>query len=246
MQMKLQALFTVLLIAGCSNSAQFTSGKEFLAGGLPISEADIAKAAAVEPDLRFPARIGVARVVNGDLTGLPAEEAQLFAGLTERKAMIGEFIPVSPLVVSMMQADQPPEKHTIFGRSTEEIVHAIRLGAARQHLDYVLIYEAGAQSTTGNTPFALADVTLIGGVLLPTRSIKVAGIGQALLIDVRNGYPYGTANVAVELKGLARTFNGDRQSAVLRDKAVLKVVEALIPELDEMYTKLAAEAGQRG
>lgn len=65
----------------------------------------------------------------------------------------------------------------------------IRRKAARQHLDQVLIYEIGAQSHERDTPFALADVTLIGGAPLPTGQFKVAGVGQAFLVDVRNGYP---------------------------------------------------------
>jgi hypothetical protein len=49
-----------------------TSGKAFAeatdADVARSIDAEIARVASVEPNLRFPARIGVARIVNGDLT----------------------------------------------------------------------------------------------------------------------------------------------------------------------------------
>ena len=52
------ALF--ILLAGCSHAIQTTSGAAFIAKG-PI-ETDIAAIAAIEPNLHFPAKIGVARM----------------------------------------------------------------------------------------------------------------------------------------------------------------------------------------
>src|SRR5687768_10688803 len=58
----------ILLLAACSHSAQATSGKNFVATfPEPVAsgedfEAKLRAAANVEPLLRFPARIGVARI----------------------------------------------------------------------------------------------------------------------------------------------------------------------------------------
>jgi hypothetical protein len=244
------ALSVVLLVCACSNDIQLTSGAEFVeargTSGLRPIDADIAKIAAVEPDLQFPARIGVARIVNGELTLPTAEEGELLAELGARNATLGEFVQVSPLVASMVTGSNPdglaPQNHS---RRPEAVVHDIRKTAARQHLDYVLIYEIGARASERDTVFALADVTLIGGALLPTRNIKVAGVGQAIFLDVRTGYPYGTAQAAADLSGLGRSFGGDRREAQLRDKATDKVFVALVPEVEEMFTKLITAAGAK-
>ena len=74
-------------LAACSTSLQTTSGANYLArydasheiaNGAPTDvDADVRRIAAVEPNLVFPARIGLARIQNGALTALPADEARI-------------------------------------------------------------------------------------------------------------------------------------------------------------------------
>ncbi|MEO0993582.1 MAG: hypothetical protein AAFX62_07205 [Pseudomonadota bacterium] len=145
----------VLVLTGCEG-IQTTSGVEYLEGymiapaaysdGSPRIDPDIAEAASFEPTLRFPARIGLARVVRGTLTGIPGEEQGLWAEFAEKHAGLGSFVAVSPLIAAL-------------GSATP----TIRLASARQHLDAVLIYELGAYGSKENTILALFDVTLIGG-----------------------------------------------------------------------------------
>ena len=228
---RLRYLLPLLLLTACTPYVQTTSGTEYIsrqdANGRLSIDRDIAEIAAVEPNLRFPARIGIARVVNGQLSDVPGAEADLFADVVKQSARYGEFVPVSPLIDAMVNHDQKIDT-----------IHRIRRASARQHLDYVLIYEIGARTRRTDTPFALADVTLIGGAFLPTRNIKVAGIGQAMLIDVRNGYPYGTAAVTEDISGLARSFGTRRREAELRDRAALNVAQTLIPDIDQMLSDL--------
>lgn len=234
-----RALLLLVILAACSNTEQYSSGADYIAardanGPLAI-DADIAKIAAVEPHLRFPAKIGVAQVVNGDLQLPDSTTTALFAAMVDHHPELGIFIPVSPLIASMVNVP-----HTFS--SSVSIVQEIRRTAARQHLDYVLVYEIGTRSDRNDTPLAIADVTLIGGTILPTRSIKVAGIGQAIMLDVRNGYPYGTAQIATDLSGLARSFGTQRREEALRSKAILKTTKALIPEVEKMLVDLLAHA----
>jgi hypothetical protein len=228
-----RTLALLILLAGCSNPIQYTSGADFVAPANGPIDKDIATIAAIEPNLHFPARIGVARVFNGKLSLPTADETEALAAMAETLAPMGTFVQVSPLISAMVndERDHP---------STPDAINDIRRTAARQHLDYVLVYEIGARSTETDTPFALADVTLIGGALLPTRNIKVAGIGNALFLDVRNGYPYGTAQVAEDLSGLARSFGTERRREALQDRATLKVFKALVPEVQAMLVALQA------
>jgi hypothetical protein len=233
--MRTLLLSTILLACACSHTTQLTSGAEYVAATRSIGkiDADIARIAAVEPDLRFPARIGVVRIVNGDISTPGVEEGEDFANMIGRHPEMGQFVPISPLVAGMVSDADPDRRH----RQASTIAD-IRRAAARQHLDHVLIYEIGARSTEGNTPFALADATLIGGALLPTRRIRVAGVGHAILVDVRNGYPYGTAGASEDLSGLARSFGTERRADALIDRASAKVAKALVPEIEAMLVDL--------
>ena len=88
------ALFiSMLFLFGCDHTIQTTSGKAYLSknpslapvpasGGRGLSvEQAIRKAAAVEPTLRFPARIGLARVQGGEITDIPGLEAEAWQSL---------------------------------------------------------------------------------------------------------------------------------------------------------------------
>jgi hypothetical protein len=237
-------LILSLLLTGCAYDVQTSSGAAFVAArdtdGIRPIDADIAAIAAVEPNLHFPARIGVARIVNGQLSLPSADEGALLAELGARNAALGDFVQVSPLIAAMVTGNDPSGQPDNYGRTPGDAVRDIRKTAARQHLDYVLIYEMGARSRETDTPFALADVTLIGGAFLPTRNIRVAGVGQALFLDVRTGYPYGTASVAEDLSGLGRSFGGDRRAEALRERATDKVFAALVPEVEAMLGELVA------
>lgn len=242
----IRTLVLLTALTACSPQMQYTSGADYItASGTsgPLSiDSDIARAASVEPDLRFPARIGIAQIVNGQLSLPDAETSALFAGLAEKYQALGTFVPVSPLIAAMVTGSNPTAMPARYAASPDQIVHDIRLTAARQHIDYVLVYEVGARSSRKGTVFALTDITLIGAAILPTRSIKIAGIGQALFLDVRNGYPYGTAQVTTDLSGLAHTFGTGRREAALREKAVLKTTAALIPEVEALFAALLAQA----
>ena len=235
---RLTSLVLFLFVSGCSYAVQNTSGRDYVLASQPgMIDPEIAEIAAVEPNLQFPARIGVARIVNGQLTLPPAAEVALFTDLTSDRQRYGTFTPVSPLVVALV-AD-PAQERRAYYRDASDVINELRRAAARQHLDYVIVYEVGARSSTRNTPFALADVTLLGGMLLPTREIDVAGLGTAMFMDVRNGYPYGTAQVTTDLTGFARTFQADIRGDELRDAATAQVAAALIPEIAAMLAELA-------
>jgi hypothetical protein len=71
-------------------------------------------------------------------------------------------------------------------------------------------------------------------------ALTPAGIGNAIFLDGRNGYPDGTAQVAEDLHGLARSFGTDRRALALQDRATLKVFQALVPEVQAMLVALQA------
>lgn len=225
----LLAALATLGLGACQPSVQTTSGADYLSRG-PAADPAIQAAAAVEPDLRLPARIGVARLEGGRLSLAPPEEAELWDDFTARHARMGEWVPISPIVEQMVATTEPRVHH----------VDRIRRAAARHHLDYVLIYDLSTRGgPTGLTPLAVADVTLIGGLALPTRTTEASAAGQAVFLDVRTGYPYGSISATERLDGLARSYGAHEATRRLEVRARRAVARKLLPQVDEMLRRLA-------
>ena len=103
---------------------------------------------------------------------------------------------------------------------TRRAVEDIRLAAARQHLDAVLIYETDATDDIKSNPLSLAEWTLIGAFVLPSENVRAEGIAQGILIDVRNGYPYGTLQESTDDTTSAARFDRDEARLSMKDKVV--------------------------
>jgi len=107
-----RTLALLLLLSACGNQTQTSSGAAYQAAwpdfnpalGSPIDQA-VARTAAVEPLLRFPARIGLARINNGYLVGVPEREGDAWIAFSQSHTAYGEFVPVSPLVAEMAEMD---------------------------------------------------------------------------------------------------------------------------------------------
>jgi len=126
--------------------------------------ADIRSIAAVEPNLQFPARIGLARIERGRLISVPTDEAEDWQILIERLGpSFGEFVPVSPLIAAMVDTSRKSDTHS------RAVVDNIRRGSARQHLDYVLIYEVTDVADQNSNVLRIADLSILGLFVLPLK-----------------------------------------------------------------------------
>ncbi len=241
-----------ILVGGCSYAVQTTSGEDYLArastikayaskpisASIPDFDARIRRVAAVEPILRFPARIGLARIQRGRLSSIPQPEADAWFQLAEKLGPdFGEFVPVSRLIAEMVANLQDSENES---SRVHSVMEKIRLGAARQHLDVVLIYEVYGTSDSRLNPLAIADFTLIGAFIVPGRSVEATGYATALLVDVRNGYPYGTADTSITRQGLAPAVAASERRRDLDVEAGTEAAIALTGEVETMMARLAA------
>lgn len=253
--LRLMAFITsALALAGCAYSTQTSSGADYLSGyadppaprpaqaltedgktGAQSLDEEIRAIAAIEPALRFPARIGVARVEHRRLTSVPPAELSHWGALAERLGpRVGEFAPVSPLIAAMV--DSTPRGRA----SPAELIADIRRGAARQHLDYVLVYELSGDFTQSTNVLSAADLTVLGFFLLPSREVNIRGAANAILLDVRNGYPYATAAAAVEDSDLARGSSARERGRDGAERAKLAAVEELTVEVEAAMRDLQA------
>jgi len=242
------------LLAACGHQVQTTSGSQYLSaydsesGQTAATDAEIALAADVEPQLRFPARIGLARIGPDGLAPIPAAEADSWVALAERLGGgYGEFVPVSPLIAAL--ATPESDARTVTCKAVRcfempknrlaSVVRQVRLGAARQHLDAVLIYETFGRSEESSNPLALTKLALIG-FFLPTESVEAEGAAQAVLVDVRNGYTYGTASAVAEKPASRLTTVADSGDAHVsaRAEAEARAVTGLAVEVEAMVRDL--------
>jgi hypothetical protein len=257
-----------LSLAGCHSTTQTTSGAEYLSQYkyVPVAPAErvavsadgtkteviksidqrIREAAAVEPVLKFPARIGLARIDQGGLTTIPVQEADGWDNLRKQLGdNFGEFVPVNPMVARMVQENGVSG----YGNRAAGIVDTIRLGAARQHLDAVLIYEVLSKETSRSNILAVANASIIGGFILPSKLYDAEGFGNAILIDVVQGYPYGTINTTVEKKSRLSSSWGWGSDSGDSDQFAEKVKARAAVQLSEeaygMFLKLRAELAER-
>lgn len=234
---------SALSLCACSHTTQYTSGQDYLkrydnntSMSAPASgsiDADIRSIASIEPSLQFPARIGLARIESGNLVSVPQDESLAWAELHERLgSSFGDFVPVSPLITSMVSKAAKPDSRA------SSIVNNIRRGSARQHLDYVLIYEVSDNTDQSRNALQVADLSILGLFVLPSRNVKVDSTATAMLIDVRNGYPYGTATAFAERKAVTTVVGSGGRKAKLKDKARIIAVENLTGDVENFMFEL--------
>jgi hypothetical protein len=234
-------MMSVIFLSACTHTTQLTSGQDYLARYIPSTSAsqtntdlDVREIAAIEPDLQFPARIGLARIERGRLITVPADEGKNWADIAQNLgAGYGQFVPVSPMIASMVNPN-----HT--APSTKQLVDHIRRGSARQHLDYVLIYEVTDMSDSHSNALRVADLSVLGLFMLPTRDVKAEATASAMLIDVRNGYPYGTASSFADKRAISTAIGKHSKTRKLSDKARQVAVKELTGEVSKVMQELKA------
>ena len=247
------SLGMVLLLFGCVSHTQTTSGSEYLrryaeqaqAAGVGAMDAEIRAAADVEPILTFPARVGIARIDGGRLSPVPRAEGEAWLAMAEKLGSgWGEFVPISPLIAALAAKPQSGKSDAGWqcrysGDCIDVInrtVRDIRVAAARQHADVVLIYEVIGKSRSKSNPLAIANLALIPMWVLPSRNVEADGHAQAVLLDVRNGYTYGFASAVVEDAAftLSTLINSSEATYEVADKAKTAAAIELTREVGEM------------
>ena len=252
-RMTLAAISIVALaLGGCRYNAQTTSGFEFVTSSPSSAVLDgddidslVLQVAAVEPTLRFPARIGLARIHDGDLAPIPSAEAEAWLAAEERLGpAFGTFVPVNHLIAEVVTTSVAGGN--IGNGQLERTVNKIRLGAARQHLDAVLIYETRYIADSTDNFLSAADFTIVGAFLFPGQSIDATAFATALFIDVRNGYPYGSAEASVDEGRVATLVSSSSIGAEMGRDASTAAAVLLVDDVEQMMRDVKRERDLAG
>ena len=110
----------------------------------------------------FPARLGIARLHNGRLSAIPPGEGAYWLALRKGAEEYGEFVEISPLAASFAltaagaqpagAASRPRPYGSAPMPAGLHPIQQIRIGAARQHVDAVFVYEVFTKSDRRGTP----------------------------------------------------------------------------------------------
>lgn len=265
-------LFAGVAVIGCSPQMQESSGGDYVnryhqqtaavaaASGSVIgrsapgekgtgeSAADfdalVLKAAAVEPILELPAHIGLARIHRGELTTIPPDEGVMWYESTYRRQNVGRFTLVSPAVAALtVQTIGYGEdwRRQGFGGP----IARIRLGAARQHMDAVLIYEVSSY-VRQNDRWRRGNRSSVLGATLPAAKRSGAyGAAHAMLIDIRNGYVYGTASAESAAVGSISDWTSGSEISALEEKARAEALAQLRPKVAALFDQIVQSAMTR-
>lgn len=257
-----------VLFSACSRTVQTTSGGSYLekyksqvtASAPPLRSFSgnrgnedsveaisltekILEVAAVEPTLTFPARVGIARIERGELTVIPEKEAEDWKKMQDNLGNnFGQLIPVNPLIANMVASSVGLESRNRMNN----VIQKIRFGAARQHLDVVLIYEVYSKNDMDRNILAITDLTIVAGYFMPSRKVEAEGFANSMLIDVIQGYPYGTANIALEKEEMTTTLWGsDDTEEELSEQVKARAAQKLTEEVEKMFFELRLELAEK-
>ena len=128
-------LASSLTLSACEVEYQNSSGAAYQLASGETGDPALSSVAAYEPDLHFPAKIGVVRLVYGQISTAPEAERAIFAETISR--VPGSVVQLGPLEMRMLD---------IHRYRVDQF--DIRKLAASRHLDYVLIisYDPGRNS----------------------------------------------------------------------------------------------------
>ncbi len=105
----------------------------------------------------------------------------------------------------------------------------------------MLIYEVDGTADAKDSGLSLAEWTLIGAFVLPSQDVTAMGVAQAMLIDVRNGYPYGTIRSDSGGDSASTRVDSHETGDRLKEKVMADAVAKLTGEAETMLRELKPE-----
>lgn len=195
-----------VFLAGCAHGFNRDLLRERLAdGSLQITDAAIADARALKPQLKLPCR--VAYYLH------PSSRSDDWRWTPEDRASF------EPLAAALKQegiaSDVFPLPEMLVGKGE---LKDLQLGAAKCGADVLLVVNGAAQSDKYKNPAALLYLTVVGGYVVPGNHVDSLFMLEGCLFDVDNGFVY-TAAQAEGVGKIARpAFIIEERDAVAKAK----------------------------
>jgi len=149
-------------------------------------------------------------------------------------ASYGSLAPINPLVMDQAQS----EARRAGFVETMTALEQVRLAAARQHLDAVIVYEASSRGERDVNALALGDLTIIGAYVLPSRKIESEGYAAGIIMDPITGYPYGQIEAASEDRAFSSLAGSAGTEKDLERATAIGAAVALVAETENAIRDL--------
>jgi hypothetical protein len=213
---KLWLVVAALSLSGCATGFDRGTLAARLSGEpLEVNDEDVRKALELKPQLNFPCRVAVyfAPDSNGmwHWTARDKQWLQRCAETLRAEGIVSELFVLSDAVVQ--------------GTGHK----ALRLAAAKHGADALLVVKGVVQVDSYLNPLAVANLTIVGGFLVPGSNRDALFLMQGYLLDVGNGYLYATVESEGQGGVIRPTFLIEERDAAHRAKR--RAVEGFGPEL---------------
>lgn len=165
------------------------------------------------PPLRLPARVGVVQV------GEAAPPAPLLDALRKDA---GVFARVETLPGVLHEGADYHHHHNRGAPDLTEQnraqVAGLRSLAADLGMDYLLLVGGTVDYGTSGTPLSLADLTIVGAFIVPSRETRATARANGALIDVATGRVLVNSSAEAERGSLVPSISVDGEQAKLLTK----------------------------
>jgi hypothetical protein len=200
-------------------------------GSSGLSEADLGRILDAPMELRLPARIGVAALA---VPFQPLPPARLEGGVEASRAL-GEALEGSGLVtVATSVATQLPTGGGLEG---------LRELAARYRAPYLLLYSERFEDRSHCNGLSVLWITVIGGLLTPSRTLAAEGVLEASLLDVRTGTLLFTVQEHLSFSSAHLPIGASAAWDALRRDSTAAATKALAERVVGKLQRLAKAAG---
>jgi hypothetical protein len=203
-----------------------------------LGDDDIVELMALEPAAQFPARLAMVRVQSSGYRSLTADSygTGSFSVVTtrdveseedvQRIAALDKVAAVAPITRLIL----PQELNTIKD---------LRLGAARLKADMLLIYTLDTRFNVESTSLGPLSAVTLG--FLPNKEAFVSATTSALLVDVRTGFIYGTAESTARESQRASMWNSEAAIDNARQLAERNSFRDFVGKFETLWQATLAE-----
>lgn len=232
--MRRLAPVTLVLCAGCA-SYDAPGGPAPLgalaAGVAPAHEL-------VQPAPGVPVRVSHVRIQAADYESLTAQPVAAGRFSVAPDAIDREAL--QPLLQWPLVAEAEPLRAALLPAELDSL-DDLRLAAAKSLADVLLVYTVDTRfEAEGRSVEPLDDVPLGAEAGADARIISTA---SAVLVDVRTGYPYGTARGSARLVDIADAWSSASALDRRRLDAERQALAALVADAERLWNAVAGQSG---
>jgi len=180
-----------------------------------------------------PIRLAVAQI------GESAPPRKMLEDLQQRTDLITSVIslPLPGEATRSYGYNNTPEKAPDYAGRIQTVCQLAQASGA----DYIFLFGGNMDTWSKASQLSLLDITIIGGVLIPSTEINLEGKGAGVLIDAATGQPVFFVNTENKLSKYTPDFLQDDKKTELmvqgRDDLVQKTTDEFLRQLASQRSK---------